>query len=297
MKEITDYIDVYDATPADKRKAKIAEIAEEMGVPPWEVSGALKAAGCGVSLQWYGQQKRKAEAAAAATQPVMEEPADAAYLKKIIKQQDKLLRQDKEAYVALEARAKDLAGQLHDKDAALADAEAKTRAAEAEVGRLSQEIDGYRAAADDRAALKRSIDFLKDKIRYYQEQIENQNLYINEVDNENATLNEQLDLLLHGAAALKDAAGEAQDAPRPTFEMVPAKEYPSRRVPGGELELADVLNDFCRNLSGVESYLCGRILEALWCWRLNNTADPLRVLGGLVSELIELRLEERENEG
>lgn len=58
--------------------------------------------------------------------------------------------------------------------------------------------------------------------------------------------------------------------------------------------MSDVINDFCGPLIGVEAYLCGRIIEALYFWRYNKTADPLRVLGGLVSELIEMRLDERE---
>jgi len=304
MEKILGYIDVYDATPDDKKKSKIAEIADELGVPPWEVAEQLKAAGCKVDLHWFNQQKIKAARAASggqtsAAEAAAEKEAQAAqksegtsanraYLQKIIKEQDKRMRALKAERDELEHRGRQLTGEIYDKDRELAELEAALRLAEeekktlekkledmqgrydyanAELTEADRELDGYRAAEDDRLALR----------------------------NENELLNAKIELLLNGASMLKEmaAAVEEPEEPAPHFEMEPLREYPALRVPGGELDLCDVLNDFCRNLGGVESYLCGRIIEALWCWRLKGS-DALRVLQGLVSELIEMQLEEKE---
>lgn len=266
--QILNYIDVYDATPAEKRKSKIAEIADGLGENPWDVAETLKAAGCSVNLQWFNQLKlkamkaggdpdeRAAEAAAAAT------PADASYLRKIIARQDRQLKEDAERYKALEDRAKELANQLHEKDGALAQADAKIRSLNADLFRLQEE----------------------------KEQLE---IYVNEADNDNIKLHEILDQ--YEAEAGKPAERhffEIEGGEEP--EADGGSEYPKITVPGGELDLADVINDFCGGLHGVEAYLCGRILEALWCWRLGNGADAMRVLQGLIQELLEMRLEEVE---
>ena len=401
--QILRYIDVYDATPADKRKNKIAEIADGLMLPPWEVAETLKAAGCSVNLQWFNQLKRKAmqagggdpderaaEAAAAAA------PADASYLRKIIARQDRQLKEDAEKYKALEERAKDLANQLHDKDGELAKLDAALRAKDHELetlekqleeidspdegstrpyrellqnhesakrinAALRKEIEGQRAA---NAVLVEQIEELKvelyrmreekeqleerakdlanqlhdkdgelaqadAKIRSLnaelfrlQEEKEQLEIYVNEADNDNIKLHEILDQYeaeldkpaerhffgieggedvadgdRRGDAAEEsrcdhisaDGETEAEEAP-----AVNAREYPVCRVPGGELDLSEVINDFCGGLHGVESYLCGRILEALWCWRLGNGADAMRVLQGLIQELIEMQLDEAE---
>ena len=304
---ILNEIDVYNAVPADKRKSKIAEIADRLDVPCWFVAETLKETGCSVDLHWYSQQKRFGlKNTAVATQEAA--PGDKAYLAKVVKVQDKTIREQAEKIRALEAELEQFQCQEQIKvETAQMIVTLKNR--DEEISRLNAELDGYRAAADDREKLLHIIEHREKQIAHYERTCEEKDvqvrrlqtkneeleLYTNAVDNENAKLHEQIDLLLHGAAALKNAAEEEPEVPRPTFEMVPAKEYHSCRAPGGELELADVLNDFCRSLSGVESYLCGRILEALYCWRYNKTADPLRVLGGLVSELLEMELDEQED--
>lgn len=352
--EVSRLVDIYDATPADKKKSKIAEIADELNVPCWSVAEVLKEAGCDVNLLWFSQQKIKMQKRKSAA-PTKEEAdaekaaekaaaaegtgANKAYLQKIIKEQDRQLREKKECCEALQEKGRALADTIREKDRELMEKDAEIRELkreaelekfqyqeqikvetaqmiatlknrDEEISRLNAELDGYRAAAEDRAGLLRLIEQREKQIAHYERICEEKDvqvrrlqtkneeleLYTNAVDNENAKLHEQINLLLNGAAALKNAAGEEPEAPRPNFEMLPAKEYPSCQAPGGELELADVLNDFCRSLSGVESYLCGRILEALWCWRYNKAADPLRVLGGLVSELIEMELDEQETQ-
>lgn len=273
--EVSRLVDIYEATPADKKKSKIAEIADELNVPCWSVAEVLKEAGCDVNLLWFSQQKIKmqkrksaaptkdeADAEKAAEKAAAAEGtgANKAYLQKIIKEQDRQLREKKECCEALQEKGRALADTIREKDRELMEKDAEIR-------ELKREAEGYRAAEDDRLALK----------------------------NENDLLNAKIELLMNGAFILKEmaAAVEEPEEQAPHFEMEPAREYPACRVPGGELELSEVLNDFCRNLGGVESYLCGRILEALWCWRIKGS-DALRVLQGLVSELIEMQLEEKE---
>lgn len=272
--DVLRYIDVYDATPDDKKKGKIAEIADELNVPCWFVAEVLKEAGCDVNLLWFSQQKIKmqkrksaaptkdesdAEKAAEKAAAAEGTSANKAYLQKIIKEQDRQLREKKEFCEALQEKGRALADTIREKDLMLMEKDAEIR-------ELKREAEGYRAAEDDRLALK----------------------------NENDLLNAKIDLLMNGASVLRETiAAEEQEEPAPHFEMEPVREYPDCRVPGGELDLCDVLNDFCRNLGGVEAYLCGRIIEALWCWRLQGS-DALRVLQGLVSELIEMQLEEKE---
>lgn len=160
--QILNYIDVYNATPADKRKSKIAEIADGLGLQPWEVAETLKAAGCSVNLQWFNQQKRKANAGsalegfqpfslktaknkAAAASDADEKAADAAaaavpanvaYLKKIIDQQDKQLRRDVEVHKEQQDREQELIRQIKEKDAELAKKDAEIRSLNAELFRL-----------------------------------------------------------------------------------------------------------------------------------------------------------------
>jgi len=272
--DVLRYIDVYDATPDDKKKGKIAEIADELDVPCWFVAEVLKEAGCDVNLLWFSQQKIKMQKRKSAVQTKDEADADAAaekaaaegtgankaYLQKIIKEQDRQLKEKKEFCEALQEKGRALADTIREKDRELMEKDAEIR-------ELKKEAEGYRAAEDDRLALK----------------------------NENALLNAKIDLLLNGASILRDMASVVEEPEQPVrrFEMEPAREYSTCRVPGGELDLCDVLNDFCRSLGGVEAYLCGRIIEALWCWRLKGS-DALRVLQGLVSELIEMQLEEQE---
>lgn len=273
--DVLRYIDVYDATPDDKKKGKIAEIADELDVPCWFVAEVLKEAGCDVNLLWFSQQKIKMQKRKSAVHTKDEADADAtaekaaaaegtgankAYLQKIIKEQDRQLKEMKKGCEELQKKGRALVETIHEKDLMLMEKDAEIR-------ELKRETEGYRAAEDDRLALR----------------------------NENELLNAKVELLLNGASMLKEMASavEEPEEPAPHFEMEPAREYPACRVPGGELELAEVLNDFCRGLSGVESYLCGRIIEALWCWRLQGS-DALRVMQGLVSELIEMQLEEKE---
>ena len=272
---VLNYIDVYDATPDDKKKSKIDEIADELDVPCWFVAEVLKEAGCDVNLLWFSQQKIKmqkrksaaptkdeadAEKAAEKAAGAEGTSANKAYLQKIIKEQDRQLREKKECCEALQEKGRALADTIREKDMMLMEKDDEIRD-------LKREAEGYRAAEDDRLALK----------------------------NENDLLNAKIDLLLNGASILRDMASvvEEPEQSERRFDMEPAREYPACREPGGELELSEVLNDFCRSLGGVESYLCGRILEALWCWRLKGS-DALRVLQGLVSELIEMHLEEQE---
>jgi len=252
----------FNATPEEERKDAIECMAEKAGVAPWELADALKKEGCAIKHQWFAVARKKALAAAGG--PALQQ-ASSAYLKQIIQEQDRQLREKK-------AQCDRLKEELTEKDA---------------------ELEGYRQAEDDRAKLKSSIDFLNEKIRYYKEQVELKEREIDELRSENAEMSQQIDLLYKGAAALKAETEEPPEEKTQHFEMEPVREYPSSRVPGGELELSDVLNDFCRNLGGVEAYLCGRVLEALWCWRLAGS-DALRVLGGLVSELIEMELEKEE---
>ena len=273
--EVLRFVDVYDATPDDKKKGKIAEIADELDFPCWFVAEVLKEADCDVNLLWFSQQKIKmqkrksaaptkdeADAEKAAEKAAAAEgtSANKAYLQKIIKEQDRQLREKKEYCEALQEKGRALADTIREKDRELMEKDAEIR-------ELKKEAEGYRAAEDDRLALK----------------------------NENDLLNAKIELLMYGASALGKmaAAVEEPEEPAPHFEMEPAREYPTCRVPGGELDLCDVLNDFCRSLGGVEAYLCGRIIEALWCWRMKGS-DALRVLQGLVSELIEMQLEEKE---
>lgn len=305
MKEITDYIDVYDATPADDRKNKIQAIADGLGVPPWEVAEQLKAAGCSVNLQWFNQLKRKAMASAesgaqsAETEGPPEEPApDAAYLKKIIERQDKMLREMaeredrlKETRQFAENRAKDLAERIHEKDGEIAALEAKLRQKDREIEELAGRLEeagadddheeafrllhqNHEAAKKINAALRKELEEARDELAEQDARIRK---YVDDAWEQDCRIEKLKKELAESAAAA---------------EKEPARHFFG--IEGGELDMADVINDFCGPLVGVDAYLCGRIIEALYCWRYNKTADPLRVLGGLVNEVIEMRTLERE---
>lgn len=309
--QILNYIDVYDATPAEKRKSKIAEIADGLGLQPWEVAETLKAAGCSVNLQWFNQLKMKAmkagggdpderaaEAAAAAA------PADASYLRKIIARQDRQLKEDAERYKALEDRAKELANRLHEKDGEIAALEAQIRKKDREIEVLAGQLEeagadddheeafrrlfqNHEAAKKINAGLRKELEECRSKYTEQEYRIEELEKCVEAADERCKDLQREVDWITEKAKKPTERhffgieGGEEPEADG-------GSEYPKITVPGGELDLADVINDFCMQLQGVEAYLCGRIIEALWCWRLGNGKDAMRVLGGLISELIDM---------
>ena len=292
--QILGYIDVYDATPEDKRKQKIREIADGLGMQPWEVAETLKAAGCNVNLQWFNQLKRKAmqaggvdpderaaEAASAAA------PADAGYLRKIIVRQDRQLKEDAEKYKALEERAKDLGRQLHDKDAELAKKDAEIAMLQRRMGDLNAEL--FRLG----------------------EEKEHLEILVNEADNDNVKLHEILDQYeaeldnpaerhffgIEGGEDVADGDGRGDAAKElrcngrglPCYDSTPAGEtsegeatlWDAKQAPAAFLVAA-----FVCEMEGYGAWLMGDLIDALYAYARQYEPDCIYRAEKLVRALI-----------
>ena len=60
------------------------------------------------------------------------------------------------------------------------------------------------------------------------------------------------------------------------------------------LNMSDLINRFCYGLSGVNAYLTGRIVEALYRWRFAGEDEQLQLLPGLIEELANLIFDKTE---
>lgn len=292
----------YLAAEPDDRKTVIERMAQAEDVPSWELAEQLKAAGCEVNLRWFSQLKKKA-AEPDGEEKKPEEPGKAkeSHLRRVIVAQDKQLRELKEKADFMEARAQALAEKIHEKDLALAAAEAKARQVEcdekikvetaqmiatlkkrdeeiaaknAELFRLEEELDGYRAAEDDRAALLGQIAMLKQQI--------------GQLDDLVAHQTEALQ------AALDEAAGGMRNAevPERHFWIEEEGDGIAAAVKREGDAFDRCIEEFLDGLAGKKAYFCGRILEALWCWRYREDRQTLSLVHLMIRELLQITEEE-----
>jgi len=122
---------------------------------------------------------------------------------------------------------------------------------------LKGQSDDLQAAAKAAEDLRAELADAQRKREDLRRQVSEAELYVNKVDNENAELHKQLEQEI-------------------------------------DLGMNDYINEFCEALHGVEAYLCGRIIESLYCWRYGDGLDPLRILPGLISELIDMQIDKKE---
>lgn len=129
------------------------------------------------------------------------------------------------------------------------------------------------------------------RIEYLKTIIKRQDEEIRRLADDKKSLSEQLETTNASNVRLQQALNERA---RQINQMYSEMEQKEDRTHPSDLGLNDFINEFCCELHGVEAYLCGRIIESLYCWRYGNGLDPLRILPGLIGELIDMQLEKKE---
>lgn len=129
------------------------------------------------------------------------------------------------------------------------------------------------------------------RIEYLKTIIKKQDEEIRRLADDKKNLSEQLETANASNIRLQQ---ELNERARQINQMYSEMEQKEDRTHPSDLGLNDFINEFCCELHGVEAYLCGRIIESLYCWRYGNGLDPLRILPGLIGELIDMQLEKKE---
>lgn len=129
------------------------------------------------------------------------------------------------------------------------------------------------------------------KVEYLKTIIKKQDEEIRRLADDKKNLSEQLETANASNIRLQQ---ELNERARQINQMYSEMEQKEDRTHPSDLGLNDFINEFCCELHGVEAYLCGRIIESLYCWRYGNGLDPLRILPGLIGELIDMQLEQKE---
>lgn len=256
-------IEKYNSLEPELRKDFIERVAEKEGLQPWDLADALKEAGCEVRYQWFAWAKKRAKDAKNELKTAEKnmEGGNASYLRRVIVAQDKTLKEDAEKIRKLEAQLAEYRGQEEIKvETAQMIATLKKR--DEEIAALEAELDGYRAAADVRAKLL-------------------------------AELEQQTEVIAHQKEALRAVLEnyEADAAPARHFFGIEGKE----REDAGPAQVSaaadgfdEALACFLQGLSGRSAYLCGRILEALWCWKYRDDRETLSMVLLMVREILRL---------